>query len=160
MAMSVKNTAVMIGTLAAVVLGVGVFIYGSSQSLKHSHIDPSDTKLVADGKNIYAQNCASCHGVKLEGEPDWRIRKANGRLPAPPHDESGHTWHHADAVLIDIIKNGLVPGVTAPAGYVSDMPAYNTLLNNHDIRAVLAYIKSFWPQHALARQKNINQQHQ
>lgn len=85
------------------------------------------------------------------------MRKSNGRLPAPPHDESGHTWHHADAVLIDITKNGLVPGVTAPTGYVSDMPAYNALLNDHDIRAVLAYIKSFWPQHALAMQKEITQ---
>lgn len=157
MAMSVKKTAVIIGALGIFLLGASLFIYGSSQSPKSSYIDPSDKQLVASGKHIYAKNCASCHGAKLEGEPDWRMRKVNGRLPAPPHDESGHTWHHADAVLIDITKNGLVPGVTAPTGYVSDMPAYNTLLNDHDIRAVLTYIKSFWPQHALATQKEITQ---
>ncbi len=158
MAMSVKKTAVIISMLGILALGTSVFIYGSSQGSQLSYIDPSDKPLVAGGKHIYAKNCASCHGVKLEGQPDWRMRKSNGRLPAPPHDESGHTWHHADELLIDITKNGLVPGVTAPAGYVSDMPAYNQLLNNHDIRAVLAYIKSFWPQHALATQKEITQQ--
>nr|WP_233214389.1 cytochrome c [Pollutimonas nitritireducens] len=121
-------------------------------------IDPSDQELVAIGKDIYANNCLSCHGAKLEGQPDWRVRQANGRLPAPPHDETGHTWHHPDAVLIDITKNGLVPGVTAPPGYVSDMPAYNKLLTDHDIRAVLAYIKSSWPKQALVAQKEITQQ--
>lgn len=157
MALSVKKTAVIIGSLGILALGTSVFIYGSSQDLKRFYIDPSDKQLVADGKQIYAKNCASCHGTKLEGQPDWRMRKSNGRLPAPPHDQTGHTWHHSDAVLIDITKNGLVPGVTAPDGYVSDMPAYNKLLNDHDIRAVLAYIKSSWPQHALATQKEINQ---
>lgn len=112
------------------------------------------------GKKVYANNCAACHGAKLEGQPDWRIRRANGRLPAPPHDESGHTWHHPDAVLIDIIKNGLVPGVTAPSGYVSDMPAYNNLLTDHDIVAVIAYIKNSWPKQALAAQKEITLQPQ
>ncbi|CAM5566704.1 c-type cytochrome [Eoetvoesiella caeni] len=121
-------------------------------------IDPADQELVAKGKEIYATNCASCHGAKLEGQPDWRVRQANGRLPAPPHDETGHTWHHPDAVLVDIIKNGLVPGVTAPPGYVSDMPAYNKLLTDHDIRAVLTYIKSTWSKQALAAQKEITQQ--
>lgn len=157
MAISVKKAAVMIGALGVLALAASLFVYGTSQSPKSSYIDPSNKQLVADGKHIYVQNCASCHGTKLEGEPDWRMRKSNGRLPAPPHDETGHTWHHADALLIDITKNGLVPGVTAPAGYVSDMPAYNTTLNDHDIRAVIAYIKSYWPEHALARQKEITQ---
>ncbi|WP_205342387.1 c-type cytochrome [Denitrificimonas caeni] len=157
MAASVKKTAVIISALGVLLLGASVLIYGSSQRSQLSYINPSDKQLVASGKHLYAKNCASCHGAKLEGQPDWRIRKSNGRLPAPPHDQSGHTWHHADAVLIDITKNGLVPGVTAPDGYVSDMPAYNQLLSNHDIRAVLAYIKSSWPQHVLATQKDISQ---
>ena len=157
MAISVKKAAVMIGALGVLALAASLFVYGTSQSPKSSYIDPSNKQLVADGKHIYVQNCASCHSTKLEGEPDWRMRKSNGRLPAPPHDETGHTWHHADALLIDITKNGLVPGVTAPAGYVSDMPAYNTTLNDHDIRAVIAYIKSYWPEQALARQKEITQ---
>ena len=26
------------------------------------------------GADIYATNCASCHGAKLEGQPDWKRR--------------------------------------------------------------------------------------
>jgi len=121
------------------------------------YIDPSDAALVTKGKGIYATHCAACHGANLEGQPEWRKRLANGRLPAPPHDGSGHTWHHPDAVLIDIVKNGLVPGRTAPNGYESDMPAYAKTLSDADIVAVLAYIKRSWPPEALAMQKELNQ---
>lgn len=158
MAMAVKKSAVTIGALSILALGAGLFLYESLTDSRQAYIDPSDQQLVASGKQIYANNCASCHGAKLEGQPDWRARQANGRLPAPPHNETGHTWHHPDAVLIDITKNGLVPGATAPPGYVSDMPAYDKLLTDHDIRAVLAYIKSTWPKQALAAQKEITQQ--
>src|SRR6185295_13954736 len=81
---------------------------------------PPDPKL---GAKLYAQHCGACHGMKLEGQPNWRQRLPNGRLPAPPHDESGHTWHHPPQVLFGITKFGLVPPF-APAGYQSDMPAF------------------------------------
>ncbi|TKR53352.1 c-type cytochrome [Allopusillimonas ginsengisoli] len=158
MAMAVKKSAVIIGALGILMLGAGLLMYESLTDSRPGYIDPSDQELVVSGKQIYANNCASCHGAQLEGQPDWRKRQDNGRLPAPPHDISGHTWHHPDAMLIDITKNGLVPGVTAPPGYVSDMPAYDKLLTDHDIRAVLAYIKSSWPKQALAAQKEITQQ--
>jgi len=85
-----------------------------------------------------------CHGAKLEGQPDWRQKLPSGRMPAPPHDESGHTWHHTDEVLFGITKHGLVPGKYAPPGYESDMPAFAGKLSDGDIRAVLAFIKSHW----------------
>lgn len=107
-------------------------------------IDAADAKQVAAGKSVYARHCASCHGVNLEGQPDWRRRKPNGRLPAPPHDASGHTWHHPDALLFEITKHGLVPP-RAPPGYASDMPAFAGVLSDDEIRAVLAYIQSRWP---------------
>jgi len=111
-------------------------------------IDAQDAKQVAAGATIYAQHCASCHGVKLEGQPDWRRRLPNGRLPAPPHDASGHTWHHPDTLLFGIVKNGLVPPY-APAGYASDMPAFGGVLSDDQIRAVLAYIQSRWPKQVM-----------
>ena len=118
-------------------------------------INADDARLVARGKEVYATYCAACHGKKLEGQPDWRIRLPNGRLPAPPHDESGHTWHHPDAVLFDIVKFGLVPGRTAPEGYESDMPAYGGVLADQDIAAVIAYIKSTWPREARRAQEDV-----
>ena len=92
---------------------------------------------------MYTQHCAVCHGPKLEGQPDWRRPLASGRMPAPPHDESGHTWHHPDHVLFGITKRGLVPPY-APPGYKSDMPAFSDKLSDDEIWAALAYIKGHW----------------
>jgi mono/diheme cytochrome c family protein len=102
--------------------------------------DPAKLSL---GKKVYERDCAVCHGAKLEGQPNWRQKLPNGRLPAPPHDDSGHTWHHTDAALFEITKNGLTPPY-APKGYESDMPAFRGNLSDDEIRAVLAYIGSQW----------------
>lgn len=100
-------------------------------------------RIVALGRRIYDDRCADCHGVRLEGQPDWRERKPDGRLPAPPHDASGHTWHHADGVLFRITKAG--PAAIVGGGYESDMPAFGDVLSDEEIHAVLAFIKSTWP---------------
>lgn len=102
-----------------------------------------DPQQLASGARVYAEHCAACHGAKLEGQPAWQKRLANGRMPAPPHDDSGHTWHHPDEVLFGITKHGLVPPY-APPGYPSDMPAFAGKLSDEEIRAVLAFIASHW----------------
>jgi mono/diheme cytochrome c family protein len=96
------------------------------------------------GRAIYAASCASCHGAKLEGQPDWKSRLPSGRLPAPPHDASGHTWHHPDGVLFRITKEG--PAAVVGGGYQSDMPGFADVLSDDDIRAALDFIKSTWPE--------------
>ena len=108
---------------------------------------------LAGGRALYDEHCAACHGAKLEGQPDWQRRRADGRLPAPPHDASGHTWHHADADLFVMTKHGITP--FAPPGYQSDMPAFAGTLSDDEIRAVLVYIKSTWPPEIQARQAAI-----
>jgi mono/diheme cytochrome c family protein len=117
--------------------------------------DPEDREQVALGGQVYEAHCASCHGARLEGQPNWRQRLPNGRLPAPPHDASGHTWHHPDGVLFDITKNGLA--AHAPKGYESDMPGFAGKLSDEQIWAVLAYIKSEWPQEVRMRQAQITE---
>lgn len=109
----------------------------------HAALADADPARIRAGEAIYRQHCASCHGADLEGERDWRQRKPSGRLPAPPHDDSGHTWHHPDEVLFGITKFGLVPSY-APADYPSDMPAFGGALSDEEIRAVLAFIESRW----------------
>ena len=109
----------------------------------NARADPRDAQKVALGAKVYVQHCAACHGARLEGQPDWRRRLPNGRLPAPPHDESGHTWHHTDSVLFGITQHGLVPPY-APVDYQSDMPAFAGKLSDEEIWAVLAHIKSKW----------------
>ena len=115
--------------------------------------DPRDAQKVALGAKVYAQNCAACHGAKLEGQADWRKPLPNGRMPAPPHDESGHTWHHPDHVLFGITRSGLAAPY-APAGYQSDMPAFAGKLSDDEIWAVLAYIKSHWKSPELLATRN------
>jgi mono/diheme cytochrome c family protein len=119
-------------------------------------IDPGDAAQVALGQSLYAAQCARCHGANLEGQPDWRERLPNGRLPAPPHDASGHTWHHPDAQLFGITKQGLAPFVEP--GYESDMPAFVGILSDEEIAAVLAYIQSTWPPDIRAHHTRINEQ--
>lgn len=153
----VKKPLLLAAALCAL-LAIAALFFASREKSTPAFIDPSDQHLVSRGKDVYATHCASCHGTDLQGQAEWRTRLPNGRLPAPPHDETGHTWHHPDAVLIDIVKHGLVPGKTAPQGYESDMPAYEKILPDADIAAVLAYIKSRWPADALKAQREVTLQ--
>jgi mono/diheme cytochrome c family protein len=109
---------------------------------------------VGFGQAVYAEQCAACHGDRLQGQPEWRARGPNGRLPAPPHDATGHTWHHPDEQLFKMTKYGPLP--SAPAGYQSDMPAFDGILTDAEIRDVLAYIKGTWSAKIRARQESIN----
>ncbi|SDX56639.1 Cytochrome C oxidase, cbb3-type, subunit III [Celeribacter indicus] len=109
------------------------------------HASETDTD---SGRALYVKHCAACHGVDLEGQPDWRSPDANGFYPAPPHDKTGHTWHHDDAMLIDYITRGGQAvlddmGVT----FTSGMPGFGSVLDQGEIEAILDYIKSTWPEH-------------
>jgi mono/diheme cytochrome c family protein len=105
----------------------------------------NDPETVTLGSQVYAANCAACHGVDLEGQPDWRKAGPEGRLPAPPHDATGHTWHHDDDTLFRLTKYGVAKLIGDP-DYASDMPIYVGILTDEEIVAALSYIKSSWPQ--------------
>lgn len=102
------------------------------------------------GQQLYEVNCGKCHGMQLEGQPDWMKRLPSGRLPAPPHDETGHTWHHSDEQLLKITLRGLAS--VAP-GYETDMPAFAGVLTEAEVRSIFDYIKSRWPYEIRERQK-------
>jgi len=113
-----------------------------------------DAAITEEGRNIYTDNCASCHAADLSGEPNWRSQDEDGYLPAPPHDKTGHTWHHADAQLIKITQIGteaLVGG-----NYRSRMSGFGDTLSEQQIIAVLAYIKSTWPEQVIDQHNRIN----
>ena len=77
-----------------------------------------------------------------------------GYLPAPPHDATGHTWHHPDTQLFAITRHGTAALVGN--GYKSRMEGFGDTLSDDDILAVLAYIKSTWPPGIIARHNAIN----
>lgn len=117
---------------------------------------PDNIEYISHGKRIYQESCASCHGVNLEGQvPDWRSPGADGMMPAPPHDETGHTWHHPDQVLFNITKLGVVKAANLK-NYESAMPAYKDVLSDKEIIAVLSYIKSTWSEETQARHDEMN----
>lgn len=132
-----------------IVLILGAVIWSLSEQAVPD-VDLADAALVALGQQVYEANCAACHGTDLEGEENWREPGPNGLLKAPPHDETGHTWHHDDAYLVESIKQG-GPRLPSDVG-VSPMPAYDSILTDEEITAVLAYIKSQWPADILAAQ--------
>jgi mono/diheme cytochrome c family protein len=113
-----------------------------------------DAATIARGETLYVERCASCHGAKLEGQPNWKSPLPSGRMPAPPHDASGHTWHHPDGVLFRITKEG--PAAVVGGGYESDMQGFGGILGDEDIRAVLAFIKSKWPERERAYQAEMS----
>ena len=95
------------------------------------------------GQALYMKECANCHGRNLKGQAGWETVGPDGKVKAPPHDETGHTWMHSDDELFHLIKFGM--GDVAAPGYISDMPVFAGRLSDDDIIAILDFIKSRWP---------------
>ncbi len=127
-------------------LGAGIYVWTGAADESERGVMPEDIDIVA-GKALYAETCAACHGANLEGQPDWRSPGEDGRLPAPPHDETGHTWHHGDQLLFDYTKLG-GRAVMAAQGmdFDSGMPGFGDQLSDQEIWNILGYIKSTWPE--------------
>jgi mono/diheme cytochrome c family protein len=138
--------------LAVAVTGGLFLVFGGKSS---GHLRPDDVRLVARGEAVYVTHCASCHGRNLEGQPEWQSQDKEGFLPAPPHDESGHTWHHPDTLLFKITKLGVAEAANLK-NYKTRMPAFGEILSDADILAALSYIKSRWPEDMRRRHDELN----
>jgi len=93
---------------------------------------------VKNGARLYKVHCASCHGSRGEGDPDWRQRDADGSLQSPPLNGTGHTWHHPLAALYHVIMNG------SPGGQ-GNMPAWKDKLSKEGALSIIAWFQSRWP---------------
>jgi len=93
--------------------------------------------MVATGGDLYAQHCSTCHGADLKGANDWKVRNADGSYPPPPQDDTGHTWHHGDDQLVEIILKGL-------DFEQSRMPAFGDRLTKSEVLSILEFFKSTW----------------
>jgi mono/diheme cytochrome c family protein len=115
----------------AVIAGTGLTAQGAraiALNIVTNPIPPTAAS-IDRGQDIYAQNCASCHGITGRGDGPAGLslvpRPADFRI----HLAAGHT----DAQLFDWITNGF-PG--------SAMPAWKDTLSEEDRWNVLNYIKS------------------
>lgn len=120
-----------------------------------------DGRDVVGGEAIYAEHCAACHGADLEGQENWQTANSDGTMPAPPHDETGHTWHHDNQLLFTYTELGGAGylqqrGIT---GFTSAMPAFGETLSDDQIWDVLAYIRSTWSERVQEIQAARNKPH-
>ncbi len=152
MTSSVHRAALAI-VLASIVFAAADFDRVAASQNK-PRLDAGDPTLVTLGRIIYGEQCAACHGAKLEGQANWRTRRPDGRFPAPPHDQNGHTWHHDDGLLFDLTKLGF--GALVGRAYETDMPIFAEILSDQEIIAVLSYIKSRWPKEVRDRHDEMN----
>ena len=104
-------------------LGMGIYYtyFSTGEIMTNISLKPKDAPTINLGGSVYAKNCTSCHGANLEGQINWRQRDSNGYLPAPPHDESEHTWHHSDQYLFLMTKYGIEEVIGKK--YPNNMPA-------------------------------------
>ena len=150
----IKNKSLFLIIIPSMILILGMVFYFAEKKVAEAAItlNPDNKETILLGKSVYVQNCASCHGSKLEGQKDWMSRLPDGLMPAPPHDETGHTWHHSDKYLFMITKYGIEDIIGQK--YPNNMPAYKDILSDKEIISVLSYIKSTWPK----KVKKINDQ--
>ena len=146
--------ALALGAMAAAA-GLAAWTLSRGASAEVS-LAPDDAEVVALGREVYAAECAACHGADLEGQAGWRSPGPDGLLRAPPHDATGHTWHHPDAVLFALTKEG--PEAHVGGGHRSAMPGFADVLSDEEIVAVLSYIASTWPEEVRARRDAIDDQ--
>ena len=93
---------------------------------------------VAQGAEVFAENCAQCHGEQAEGiHEDWRERLDDGSFPPPPLNGSAHAWHHPRSILLRVINNGGIP-------LGGQMPAFEDVLDEQEKLAAIAYFQDFW----------------
>ena len=114
---------------------------------------PLDSATARLGRTIYQTRCASCHGARGEATPTWKRPDARGDYPPPPHDSSGHTWHHADGLLYRIVATGVTDTTSRRP---SRMPAFGATLAPAEIRAVLTYLKTLWTPAQRRRQREAS----
>lgn len=154
-----RRRIVVIAAIAAVAAAAAALVWWGPAPAEQSGalLRPDDASVVAAGASVYAEQCAACHGAELAGEPNWMEPRPDGLMPAPPHDDSGHTWHHPDAVLLDITRRGTAAVVGG--GYRSNMPAFESLLTEAEIVAALSYVKSRWPAETRRRHDEMNARH-
>jgi mono/diheme cytochrome c family protein len=140
--MSARARALVWAAAGLAMLAAALWLTGFGPFTRDAHDPRDDPDRIALGRTLYDAHCAACHGADLEGAPDWQVPGPDGRLPAPPHDATGHTWHHPDEMLLIMTRDGI--GAVVP-GYESDMPAFGGILEDDEIRAILAFIRSTWP---------------
>jgi len=146
----------LIAGIIVLLIGAGVlYVMMPDNGRQTVRVDHTDAQAVALGGEIYKAECASCHGADRAGQVGWDTLSTKENPLAPPHDGSGHTWQHPDEALFDLTKFG-ISTIACRTLDTDSMPKFEDVLNDRQIVAVLAYIKSGWSEDILAQNRDIN----
>jgi len=104
-----------------------------------------DAAAIANGKKLFAVNCASCHGPEGIGPQttELQLKRADGKFQPPALNGTAHTWHHNPELLRKIIAKG---GKSYGKGYEGLMPGFETKLTQKERDDILKYIHNLWPE--------------
>ena len=124
-------------------LSVTFFVSCSSEVIYEDNDSLVESKqIINHGKTLYKENCASCHGINLEGNPNWQTGvDEDGHRLAPPLDGSGHTWHHSKEQISNIIRYGLEVFIDNYQGKMIG----NENLSDEESSLIYEYIYNMWP---------------
>ena len=157
-----RKPLIAVAALGVFGLAAGLWFSSAGESTGAGFFPYDQPGEVAAGAALYDDYCAACHGAQLEGEPNWRDRDADGYLPAPPHDETGHTWHHSNRQLFEYTALGGEEVIRRMGvrGFKSGMPSFGETLSEDEIWDVLAFIQSTWPDRVKELQASRNAPHE
>lgn len=126
---AIGRTVVTIRLPAAVVglvLTVSSFFAATPESQLANPV-PRTVESIAIGARVYANNCATCHGIDARGGGPL---SATTPVPPPPLSGPGsHLGDHTDGDLHYWIANGLPGGMPAWAGTLTDDEIWHVI--NH-----------------------------
>lgn len=109
-------------TLIFIFAAVGIFACVSNYT---SETVSANAAAAGSPAQIYAKNCARCHGADGKGDTEL------GRLNEVPDLTSGHVKGKSVKSMTNIIKNG-----------EGSMPAFGKKLTAKDIAALVKYVRA------------------
>jgi copper transport protein len=119
-------------SVGALLLGLIVFGYNSTDRTPTTAIAnplPNDTATLAQGQQLFAQNCAICHGAYGKGDGPY----AANLNPRPVDLTGSHLTTHTDGDLYWWVSHGI-------AG--TGMPSFSGTLTDQDIWSIIRYVRS------------------
>lgn len=125
--------------LFAVVVAGG--LYSAFRPAVAGATSKSDTQLISAGRKLFVVGCASCHGLNAQG-----IVTKRGNNLGPPLIGVG-------AAAVDFqVSTGRMPAERPSTQIPRKRPSYN----QHEVRALAAYIASLGPGPAIPDPKSYN----
>jgi len=118
--------------------GTGLYLYKKPPPVDSVQALPEEVK---KGEILFSEYCAACHGQGGIGEDPARPMGGlgpDGSYIAPALNGTGHAWHHTDALLFSIIKDG-----SKAEG--SSMQGFKEKLSDDEVNLTMRYFQSLWP---------------